>query len=56
MDTRSITDQVRIIKKATEKASSSKEAAIAFLRNAGIIGEKVVRTTKSSSSGIDYII
>ena len=37
MTTRSITEQVNTIKRATETAASSKEAAIAFLRKAGII-------------------
>lgn len=41
MTTRSITEQVHTIKKATAKASSSKQAAIVFLRNAGIIENKI---------------
>lgn len=47
MTTKSINDQVRIIKTATEKALSSKEAAIAFLRNAGIIDIKAAKATKA---------
>jgi len=50
MTTRSINDQVQIIRKATKKASSSKEAAIAFLRNAGIVGVKVITAEKSLNS------
>lgn len=41
MTTRSINDQIRIIEKATAKASRSKSAAIAFLQQAGIIKEPV---------------
>jgi len=56
MNTRSITDQIHIIKKATEKASSSKEAAIAFLRNAGIIGVIKRDTIVGNTSGSQYAI
>jgi hypothetical protein len=43
MTTRSISNQVETIKSATLKASSSKEAAVAFLSQAGIIGKPVTR-------------
>jgi hypothetical protein len=46
MTTRSINDQVHTIKSATEKASSSKETAIAFLRKAGIIDVVAVGKAK----------
>lgn len=36
MTRRSIEEQVQVLKKATEKASASPEAASAFLRSAGI--------------------
>ena len=49
MTTRSINDQVRIIKDATVKASESKATAIDFLRQAGIIDKKVSGTQKGSS-------
>jgi len=41
MTTRSISNQVKTIKSATAKATASKEAAVAFLRQAGIIGQSV---------------
>ncbi len=38
MTSEDIQEQIRVIRLATEKASVSKEAARAFLREAGIIG------------------
>lgn len=49
MTTKSINDQVRAIKNATEKASGSKEAAVSFLRQAGIIHQSVSTSTKNTS-------
>ena len=50
MTTRSINYQVFTIKSATEKASSSKEAALAFLSAAGIIAKIVSRKAKTGES------
>ena len=50
MTTRSISTQVETIKNATQKASSSKEAAVAFLRQAGIIGKSVKRVKVVSAN------
>ncbi|MBB5438500.1 hypothetical protein HDC92_002176 [Pedobacter sp. AK017] len=50
MTTRSINDQVRVIKDATEKASRSKKAAIEFLRQAGIISKITYRGIKFGKS------
>lgn len=50
MTTRSINDQIRTIKMATEQASSSKEAAIAFLHDAGIIVKAVSKKSKGTNS------
>lgn len=52
MTTRSINNQVQSIKSATEKATSSKEAAIAFLLKAGIIdssGSHVIKSVKAKT-------
>lgn len=51
MTTRSIKDQVQTIKAARATASLSKEAAIAFLRDAGIIGNGPKQVGKSRKSG-----
>ena len=40
MTTTYIKEQVRAIEKATEKASKSKEAALKFLKDAGIINRQ----------------
>lgn len=50
MTTRSISNQVKTIKSATAKATASKEAAVAFLRQAGIIGKSPVTVVKVGRS------
>ena len=55
MTTRSIKDQVQTIKAARATASSSKEAAIAFLRDAGIIGNTPAPVGKVKESGVAVV-
>lgn len=51
MTANSINNQIITIKAVTKEASSSREAAIAFLRKAGIIGEfpKSVKVVKKGT-------
>jgi predicted deacylase len=47
MTTTYIKEQVRTIEKATQNASKSKETALRFLKDAGILNSPTAKTNKS---------